>query len=94
MNFNRLVKAGIFLPSAVAFNDLVMGFDVVTGATYQGGVPGELSLSDTSLVLVNRWASAEQRKGGLEKGEIVVVKDPYDANRKLIRQIKSTGKER
>jgi len=87
------VQAGVFVPAAVAFNDLVLGFDVVSGATYQGGVAGELSLSDTSLVLVNRWASAEQRKGELEKGEAVVIKDPYNPKRKLIRQIKSTGKE-
>ena len=79
------------VPSAVFVNDILLGFNEVTGHTHlhhaNAAAPDE-----KSWVLVNRF-SDKLHGGGLQSGDLVVISDPCDPKRNLVRKIVRCGKD-
>ena len=80
----------VWLPMAVAFNDLVMGVVPVTGDTY-GIKDKEMSsnMKDKSWLIVNKWMGTRLRRGELEKDDLVVLIDPTDPQKRIVRKIEA-----
>ena len=72
---------------AITFNDNFFGITRVKGETYLCGAPNKpLSHTENSWILVNR--SCEPVENSL-----VVVTDPFEPNRQLVRNIKGVGEK-
>ena len=86
----NLARALMFVPSAVCINDVIVGLKEVTGDTGRG--PPSSSSNEKSIVLVNR-ASSKLHNNELKQGDIVVIADPHDSSRNLVRTVVQCGKE-
>ena len=89
MNRIRVLQGLVFVPSAVFVNDILIGFNEVTGDTQ---LHRPATATQKSLVLVNRM-SDKLHGGTLERGDLVVINDPYDPKRNLVRRVVRSGKD-
>ena len=83
-----LKVAAVWTPMCVAFNDLVVGFVPVTGDTYSIKEK-EPKFMDKSWVLVNKWAGTRLRRGECQPEDLVVLTDPSDPKKRIVRQVKA-----
>ena len=83
-----LKLVAVWTPMAVAFNDLVVGFVPVTGDTYstKANYP---TFTDMSWVVVNKWVGTKLRRGEIEPEDLVVLVDPTNPQKRIIRQVKA-----
>jgi hypothetical protein len=85
----NLARALVFVPSAVFVNDVIVGLNEVTGDTGRGPPS---STKEKSLVLVSR-VSSKVHNNELKQGDVVVITDPHDSSRNLVRTVVRCGKE-
>lgn len=83
-----LKMVAVWTPMAVAFNDLVVGFVPVAGDTY-GIKQNHPKFIDKSWVMVNKWAGTRLRRGEIEPEDLVVLVDPVDQQKRIIRKVKA-----
>ena len=89
----RLMQGLVFAPAAVFVNDILIGFDTVVGDTQLNPtrVVG-YGAEEKSLVLVNRM-SDKLHGAGFESGDFVVMTDPCEPKRNLVRKVVKCGKD-
>jgi hypothetical protein len=84
--FTALKFGLVWTPMAVAFHDLVLGVVPVTGDSY--GLKDEQRFGDNkSYILVNKWRGSKMRRGEIQKDELVVLTDPTDPGKRIIRKV-------
>jgi hypothetical protein len=84
--FTALKFGLVWTPMAVAFHDLVLGVVPVTGDSY--GLKDEQRFGDNkSYILVNKWRGSKMRRGEIEKDDLVVLTDPTDPGKRIIRKV-------
>lgn len=98
MNTLTLLRYGIYMPCvAITFNDFFIGVKKVQGDTYVRGVSdgnGALIRNQETWILINRYKSEELRRGNpAGKGDLVVMTDPFNPNRSIIRRLRGVGEE-
>ena len=84
-----LLQGQVFVPALVFVNDMIVGVSAVTGDTHVGAVCAKPATK--SWILANRMSS-RIHNGELQRGDVVVVSDPYNPKRTLVRQIARCGK--
>jgi signal peptidase I len=83
---SSLKVAVVFIPMGIAFNDLVLGVVPITGDSH--AVRQERAYNgDKSYMLVNKWGGSKMRRGEITLGDLVVMTDPSDPHRRIIRKV-------
>ena len=94
----RLMQGLVFAPAVVFVNDILIGLDTVVGDTQlnptksAATTPTPCGVEEKSWVLVNRM-SDKMHGAGFESGDLVVMTDPCEPKRNLVRKVVKCGKD-
>jgi hypothetical protein len=89
----RVLQGMVFVPAGVFVNDILIGFNQVSGDIQLHNPEAKVvGIDEKSWVLVNRM-SDKLHGGTLQSGDLVVLTDPHDPKRNLVRRIVRCGKD-